>query len=109
MKTPAPAPSESIALLIDADNAPAAKIEFIIAELATSGAVNIRRAYGNWKSEKLKGWAELLHEFAIQPVQQFDLVKGKNATDMAMLVEAMDMLYTKNVGGRGARRRGCAP
>lgn len=98
MKTPAPAPSESIALLIDADNAPAAKIEFIIAELATSGAVNIRRAYGNWKSEKLKGWAELLHEFAIQPVQQFDLVKGKNATDMAMLVEAMDMLYTKNVG-----------
>jgi len=42
-------------------------------------------------------------------VQQFDLVKGKNATDMAMLVEAMDMLYTKNVGGRGARRRGCAP
>ena len=97
MHAPAPSASESIALLIDADNAPAAKIEFIIAELATSGVVNIRRAYGNWKSEKLKGWADVLHEYAIQPVQQFDLVKGKNATDMAMLVEAMDMLYTKSV------------
>ena len=97
MNAPSASPSESIALLIDADNAPAAKIEFIIADLATWGVVNIRRAYGNWKSEKLKGWVELLHEFAIQPVQQFDLVKGKNATDMAMLVEAMDMLYTKNV------------
>ncbi|MEO7319146.1 MAG: NYN domain-containing protein [Chthoniobacteraceae bacterium] len=98
MHAPTPSASESIALLIDADNAPAAKIEFIIAELATSGVVNIRRAYGNWKSEKLKGWADVLHEYAIQPVQQFDLVKGKNATDMAMLVEAMDILYTKNVG-----------
>lgn len=98
MNTSTRSSSESIALLIDADNAPAAKIEFIIAELATYGVVNIRRAYGNWKSEKLKGWADLLHEYAIQPVQQFDLVKGKNATDMAMLIEAMDILYTKNVG-----------
>jgi uncharacterized protein (TIGR00288 family) len=88
---------ESIALLIDADNAPAAKIEFIIAELATLGVVNIRRAYGNWKNEKLAGWANLLHEHAIQPVQQFDLVKGKNATDIAMVIDAMDILYTKNV------------
>lgn len=97
MNAAAPSSSESIALLIDADNAPAAKIEFIIAELATHGVVNIRRAYGNWKAEKLKGWADLLHEYAIQPVQQFDLVKGKNATDMAMLIEAMDILYTKSV------------
>lgn len=98
MNVPSLSASESIALLIDADNAPAGKVEFIIAELATWGAVNIRRAYGNWKSEKLKGWAEVLHEYAIQPVQQFDLVKGKNATDMAMLVDAMDILYTKGVG-----------
>lgn len=89
--------TESIALLIDADNAPAAKIEFIIAELATYGVVNIRRAYGNWKSDKLTGWAGVLHEQAIQPVQQFDLVKGKNATDMAMVIDAMDILYTKSV------------
>ena len=93
-----PSASENIALLIDADNAPAAKIEFIIAELAKYGVVNIRRAYGNWRSEELKGWAEVLHEYAIQPVQQFDLVKGKNATDMAMLIDAMDLLYTKSVG-----------
>jgi uncharacterized LabA/DUF88 family protein len=96
MSSPIPPSSANIALLIDADNAPAAKIEFIIAELATSGVVNIRRAYGNWKSEKLKGWADLLHEHAIQPVQQFDLVKGKNATDMAMVIDAMDILYTKS-------------
>lgn len=89
---------ENIALLIDADNAPAAKIDFIIAELATNGVVNIRRAYGNWKSQLLAGWEKILHEFAIQPIQHFDLVKGKNATDMAMVIDAMDLLYNKNVG-----------
>lgn len=89
---------ENIALLIDADNAPAAKIEFIISELAKYGVVNIRKAYGNWKNQTLAGWEKILHEFAIQPVQHFDLVKGKNATDMAMLIDAMDLLYTKNVG-----------
>lgn len=89
-------PKKSIALLIDADNSPAAKIDFIIAELATYGVVNIRRAYGNWKSPGLLGWEKVLHEYAIQPVQQFDLVKGKNATDMALLIDAMDILYTKN-------------
>ena len=97
MNTPVSS-KENIALLIDADNAPAAKIDFIIAELATYGVVNIRRAYGNWKNQTLSGWEKILHEFAIQPVQHFDLVKGKNATDMAMLIDAMDLLYTKNVG-----------
>ncbi len=89
---------ENIALLIDADNAPAAKIDFIIAELASYGVVNIRRAYGNWKKQALAGWEKILHDYAIQPVQHFDLVKGKNASDMALLIDAMDMLYTKNVG-----------
>ncbi|MDQ8187730.1 NYN domain-containing protein [Pelagicoccus sp. SDUM812002] len=89
---------ENIALLIDADNAPAAKINFIIAELATYGSVSIRRAYGNWKKPALSGWEKVLHEYAIQPVQHFDIVKGKNASDMALLIEAMDILYTKNVG-----------
>lgn len=89
--------SDSIALLIDADNSPAAKIDFIIAELATYGVVNIRRAYGNWKNPLLSGWERILHDYAIQPVQHFDLVKGKNATDMALLIDAMDVLYTKNV------------
>ncbi|MCP5536242.1 MAG: NYN domain-containing protein [Akkermansiaceae bacterium] len=87
----------SIALLIDADNAPASKIDFIISELATHGVVNIRRAYGNWKKPSLRSWEMVLHEYAIQPVQHFDIVKGKNATDMALLIEAMDILYTKDV------------
>jgi len=89
--------NDSIALLIDADNAPAAKIDFIIAELASYGAVNIRRAYGNWKKNGLAGWEQVLHEYAIQPVQNFDIVKGKNATDMSLAIDAMDILYTKQV------------
>jgi len=90
-------PSNSIALLIDADNAPSSKIDFIIAELANHGVVNIRRAYGNWKKHGLKGWEDALHGHAIQPMQYFDLVKGKNATDMGLLIDAMDILYTKDV------------
>lgn len=88
---------KSIALLIDADNAPAAKIDFIMSELASHGVVNIRRAYGNWKKPTLAGWEKVLHENSIQPMQSFDLVKGKNATDMALLIDAMDILYTKDV------------
>jgi len=89
--------NQNIAMFIDADNAPAKKIEKILSELAKYGAVNIRKAYGNWKSSTVKGWEENLHEYAIQPIQQFDLTKGKNATDMAMTIDAMDVLYTKNV------------
>ncbi|MFK5922587.1 MAG: NYN domain-containing protein [Verrucomicrobiota bacterium] len=90
-------PNSRIALFIDADNAPAVKIEFIISELATYGVVNIRRAYGNWKKPALSGWEQVLHEYAIKPIQTFDIVKGKNASDMALLIDAMDTLYTKEV------------
>jgi uncharacterized protein (TIGR00288 family) len=91
-------PSEAkIALLIDADNAPAAKIEAILAEIAKYGVANTRRAYGNWKNLALKPWEDNLHEFAIRPVQQFDLTKGKNATDVALIIDAMDLLYTRNL------------
>lgn len=86
-----------IALLIDADNSPSKAIQTILSELAKYGRVNIRRAYGNWKSNNLKGWEESLQEHAIQPIQQFDLSKGKNATDIAMTIDAMDILYTKQV------------
>ena len=86
-----------IALLIDADNSPASKIGTILEELATFGVTNVRRAYGNWKSQSLKSWEEVLHEFAIQPVQQFAYTKGKNATDSAMIIDAMDLLYTQNL------------
>lgn len=87
----------SIALLIDADNSPAGKIEFILSELAAHGVVNIRRAYGNWTKPELQKWIKVLHENSIQPMQSFDLIKGKNATDMALVIDAMDLLYTKKV------------
>ena len=83
-----------VALLIDADNSPAAKIDVILNELSSFGDINIRRAYGNWKKNELKGWEELLHEHAIRPMQQFDYSKGKNASDMAMVIDALDLLYT---------------
>jgi uncharacterized protein (TIGR00288 family) len=83
-----------IALLIDADNSPASKIELILTELSTFGVTNVRRAYGNWKKAELKGWEEQLHEHAIRPMQQFDYSKGKNASDMAMVIDALELLYT---------------
>lgn len=64
---------EKIAVFIDADNAPAKKIDNVLAELARYGVVTIRKAYGNWKSQNLQPWEDILHEFAIQPIQQFDL------------------------------------
>tara|TARA_R110002094_G_scaffold72747_2_gene80964 strand:- start:12036 stop:12740 length:705 start_codon:yes stop_codon:yes gene_type:complete len=88
---------DKIALFIDADNAPANKIDTILSELARYGVVNIRRAYGNWKSPCIKPWEDTLHEFAIQPIQQFDLTKGKNATDIALVIDVMDILYSKDV------------
>ena len=93
-------PSESkIALLIDADNAPASKIDAILSEIAKYGVANIRKAYGNWKNPSLKRWEDCLHEYAIQPVQQFDYTKGKNATDAALIIDAMDLLYTQKLDG----------
>jgi uncharacterized LabA/DUF88 family protein len=83
-----------IALLIDADNAPAAKIDVVLAELARHGIANVRRAYGNWKSPTLQKWEQALHPNAIQPIQQFAYSTGKNASDMAMVVDAMDLLHS---------------
>ena len=87
-------PEPHIALLIDADNSPASKIDVILTELSTFGVTNVRRAYGNWKKNELKGWEEKLHEHAIRPMQQFDYSKGKNASDMAMVIDALELLYT---------------
>lgn len=89
-----PERDKRIALLIDADNSPANKIDLILTELASLGVANVRRAYGNWKKDALKGWEKLLHEHAIRPMQQFDYSKGKNASDMAMVIDAMELLYT---------------
>lgn len=83
-----------IALLIDADNAPASKIDEILSELSNHGVVHLRRAYGNWKKNELKGWEERLHQFAIRPIQQFDYSKRKNASDMAITIDAVELLFT---------------
>lgn len=91
----------AIALLIDADNCPAAKITVILDELSKFGVINIRRAYGDWKSPALNGWAEILHDYAIQPVQQFAYTKRKNATDSAIIIDAMDLLYTQKLSAFG--------
>ncbi|MGJ4802743.1 NYN domain-containing protein [Luteimonas sp. SDU82] len=88
-----------IALLIDADNAPAAKIDAILNEVARHGVVNVRRAYGNWKSQNLAGWEKVLHEYAIRPIQQFAYSTGKNASDMAMVIDAMDLMYARTLDG----------
>jgi uncharacterized protein (TIGR00288 family) len=88
---------QKIALFIDVDNAPANKFETILTEVAKYGVVTIRRAYGNWKSPALKPWEDILHEYAIQPIQQFDIIKGKNASDIALVIDAMDVLYTKEI------------
>ena len=83
-----------IALLIDADNAPASKIDLVFSRLEFLGTIRVRRAYGNWKKDHLQGWAKILHKHAIVPIQQFDYVTGKNATDIALAIDAMDLLQT---------------
>lgn len=92
-------PASRMAVLIDADNASASAIEAILREVANYGKANVRRAYGNWSKPELKGWRDRLHEFAIAPVQQFDLTKGKNASDIAMAIDAMDLLHAGDVDG----------
>ena len=84
-----------IALLIDADNVSHSKIAAILAELSKYGVANIRRAYGDWASADLKGWKDKLHDFAIRPIQQFSYSKKKNATDIALVIDAMELLYTQ--------------
>lgn len=86
-----------IALLIDCDNVSHSAIEGVLEELAKYGMVNVRHAHGDWKSEGLSGWVDRLHPFAIRPMQQFAYTKGKNATDAAMIIDAMDLLYSKNI------------
>ncbi len=93
--------NHGIALLIDADNCPASKINNILDELSKYGVINIRRAYGDWKSPSLNGWAEILHDYAIQPIQQFAYTKRKNATDSAIIIDAMDLLYTQKLSAFG--------
>ena len=86
-----------IALLIDCDNVSHNSIEGVLEELAKYGMVNVRHAHGDWNNPTLSGWIDRLHTHAIRPMQQFAYTKGKNATDSAMIIDAMDLLYTKNI------------
>lgn len=89
--------AKRIALLIDCDNVTHNAIEGVLEELAKHGTVNVRHAHGDWNNPSLSGWSEKLHPHAIRPMQQFAYTKGKNATDSAMIIDAMDLLYSGNV------------
>ncbi len=88
-----------IALLIDGDNAQPSLIEKIIAETGKYGPSTIRRIYGDWTTPNMNGWKESLNNLAIQPIQQFRFTVGKNATDSAMIIDAMDILHSGLVEG----------
>ena len=84
---------KSIALLIDADNTQLSKLESVLEEISVHGRIVVRRAYGNWKKETLKNWEAELKRLAIKPQQQFDYTTGQNATDMALVIDAMKLLH----------------
>jgi len=88
-----------LAVLIDGDNAQASQIEHVMKEVVKFGVVTIRRIYGDWTTTQLESWKKKLPVHAIQPVQQFSNTVGKNATDSAMIIDAMDILYSNHVGG----------
>ncbi len=88
-----------LAVLIDADNAQPRIIEGLIEEIAKYGIASIRRIYGDWTKPNLKQWKEVLLDYSIQPIQQFGYTSGKNATDSAMIIDAMDILYTEKMDG----------
>ena len=91
--------STKLAVLIDADNAQPAVVEGLLAEIAKYGTATVKRIYGDWTGPQLKGWKEELLRHAIQPIQQFRYTTGKNATDSAMIIDAMDLLYAGNLDG----------
>jgi len=91
--------TNKLAVLIDADNAQPSIVDSLLAEIANFGVASVKRIYGDWTAPSLKGWKEVLLQHSIQPMQQFAYTKGKNATDSAMIIDAMDLLYTGNFNG----------
>ena len=91
--------NDKLAVLIDADNAQPSIVDGLLAEIANYGVASVKRIYGDWTGPGLKGWKEVLLEHSIQPMQQFAYTKGKNATDSAMIIDAMDLLYTGKFDG----------
>lgn len=91
--------SGRLAVLIDADNANPKGIEALLGEVARYGVAGVKRAYGDWTTPQLGGWKSVLLDHSIQPMQQFANTKGKNATDSAMIIDAMDLLHTRALDG----------
>jgi uncharacterized LabA/DUF88 family protein len=91
--------STRLAVLIDADNAQPSITEGLLAEVAKYGTAHVKRAYGDWTAPQLKGWKDQLLAQSIQPIQQFAYTRGKNATDAAMVIDAMDLLYSGRFDG----------
>lgn len=91
--------NDKLAVLIDADNAQAACLPELLSEVARYGTATVKRAYGDWTTPNLKAWKETLHKHAVQPIQQFRYTQGKNATDSALIIDAMDLLYTGHLHG----------
>ncbi|MEU5694780.1 NYN domain-containing protein [Actinosynnema sp. NPDC020468] len=91
--------SAKLAVLIDADNTRPGIAQALLAEVAKYGTAHVKRAYGDWTGQNLKGWKEQLLARSIQPIQQFAYTTGKNATDAAMVIDAMDLLYTDRLDG----------
>jgi uncharacterized LabA/DUF88 family protein len=92
-------PNNKLAVLIGADNAQPSIVEGMLAEIAKFGTASVKRIYGDWTSNRLRGWKEHLLQYSIQPIQQFGYTTGKNATDSAMIIDAMDLLYTEEFDG----------
>jgi uncharacterized protein (TIGR00288 family) len=88
-----------LAVLIDADNTSAKLVKELLEELAGYGTITVKRAYGDWTNPHLSGWRDVLLANAISPQQQFAYTYGKNATDSALIIDAMDLLYSGNVDG----------
>jgi hypothetical protein len=87
------------AVLIDGENAQPSLLPQILAEVSKVGFITVKRIYGDWTSISMNSWKNSLHEYAIQPMQQFRYTVGKNSTDSAMIIDAMDLLHSHNVGG----------
>lgn len=91
--------TRAIALLVDGDNAEPSKFTQILDEAAKHGRLTVRRIYGDWTTPQMSGWKQHLHEAAVQPLQQFRYTTGKNATDSALIIDAMDLLHSRTVDG----------
>jgi uncharacterized LabA/DUF88 family protein len=90
---------QKYAVLIDGDNAQASLLTQILAEVSKAGLITIKRIYGDWTTTNMNQWKESLHKHAIQPIQQFRYTVGKNATDSAMIIDAMDLLHSNDLQG----------